>query len=367
MALSTVKRYALDPTGANPNNFVSREPHTLNPKATLEEVRVFSPSYGAFFANAVSIWDKNTGRQLQRGVDYRLNELVVDASLTFGQEICQFIVITNGTVANQVEISYQCLGGHYQNDASAVHNIYETFLNDNRAVDWENVGNKPSTFPPSEHLHLLEDIVGFGPVIVAIERMREAILLQNAPAFEALINWVKNRSAEVASELEIREMQQVGKMMSLERLLYSTRHLNFNAITYRPNMRNVRAGDAVQFTLSSTNFHQREDLYWTLRPVATNPDWFPSQGGMVSVINQEAEFSVATINPAAIVESAQLEFQIDLRRNSQNGPIVAESGPLMLQVGRDAMGVLFDLFTTCCWHSVPLKRNQKSRFIILNK
>lgn len=367
MALSTVKRYALDKTGASPDNFISREPHTLNVKATLEEVRVFSPLYGAFFANAMSVWDKSTGRQLQRGVDYRLNELVVDASLTFGQEICQFIVVTNGTVSSQVEISYQCLGGHYQNDASAVHNIYETFLNDNRAVDWSNVGNKPATFPPSAHLHLLEDIVGFGPVVVAIERLREAIILQNAPAFEALIEWVKNRSAEVATEVEIREMQQVGKMVSLERLLFATRYLNFNAITYRPDQRTVRAGDAVRFTISSTNFNPREDLHWTLRPVATNPDWFPAVGGMVSVINQEAEFSVATIPPATNMESSQLEFQIDLRRNNQNGPIIAESGPLMLQVGRDSMGVLFDLFTTCCWHSVPLKRNQKSRFILLNK
>lgn len=191
-----IYRYPLDPTGKNRDNFIDREPHQLTPKARVTDVRVFSPLYGPFFAQSVVIIDKVDGRTLVPDVDYVCSDLLQDPSLKFAQEISQFVVIKNGMVSNNIEVSYQVLGGNYQNDSTAVIHVFETFLNDGRAVDWDDITGKPPGFPPSPHIHMLDDIIGWGPVIVALERVRDAILMGNTATFENFLDWFKKRDVE---------------------------------------------------------------------------------------------------------------------------------------------------------------------------
>lgn len=186
-------RYPLDKTGENPNNYVGNERHSLNPQSNLTNVRVLAPNYGPFFSESLRIVDLADGRTLTKDIDYKVTDLLQDASLSFAKPIGQFAVIINGYVSNEVSVSYQVLGGNYQNDATAVQHVFETFLNDTRPVDWSNISGKPLTYPPSLHLHLLEDIIGFGPVIVALEQIKDAILLSNTPVLQSLIDWVNTR------------------------------------------------------------------------------------------------------------------------------------------------------------------------------
>lgn len=187
-------RYPLDPTGVNPDNLVVREKHSLIPKARPTDVRVACPKYGPFYGHSnLTILDAANGRALDRDIDYKVTDLLQDPTLSFGQNISQFIVITNGAVSNELEISYQVLGGNYQNDTTAVKHAFETFLNDTRPVDWSNITGRPATFPPSLHLHLLSDIINFGPLVVAIDALKDAKLLNNTPMFEALIDWINSK------------------------------------------------------------------------------------------------------------------------------------------------------------------------------
>lgn len=223
-----IYRYALDVTGENPDNHVSGERHSLIPKADLTDVRVFSPKYGPFFANHIlRIFDRANGRQLVRGQDFKVTDLLQDPALKTGQDIGQFIVITNGQVSNEVEIHYQVLGGNYQNDATAVQHVFETFLNDVRPVDWANVSGKPLTYPPTAHLHLLEDVIGFGPLVVAIDNLRDAVLLNNTPMYEALIDWVNNRPSSWANVVD---MPTTVDGYGITDAVKTTRRINTNAL-----------------------------------------------------------------------------------------------------------------------------------------
>lgn len=192
---TAVFRYPLDVTGENPDNYVAAEPHSLVPKSDLTDVRVIVPLYGPFFGDSVRIIDRANGRQLDRS-EYKITDLLQDPTLITGKEIGQFIVVTNGMISNEVEIHYQVLGGNYQNDSSAIQHVYETFLNDYRPVDWTNISGKPLSYPPSLHIHLLEDVIGFGPLVTAIENLREAIILKNIPMYESLIDWVNQRTTD---------------------------------------------------------------------------------------------------------------------------------------------------------------------------
>lgn len=188
-----IYRYPLDKTGVNPDNLVNREQHSLTPMSRPTDVRVAAPHYGPFFAESIVVRDRSNGITLVKGADYKVTDLLQDPTLSFGKEIGQFIVIMNGAVSNEIEISYQVLGGNYQNDATSVQHVFQTFLNDTRPVDWNDISGKPTTFPPSLHIHLLDDVIGWGPVIVALEQVRDAILLSNTPMFEAIIDWVNER------------------------------------------------------------------------------------------------------------------------------------------------------------------------------
>lgn len=361
-----IYRYDLDKTGVNPNNFVSREKHTLQPKERPGDVRVTSPTYGPFYAESLQMWDVDTGRLLTRGTDYIPTELLGDASATFGKEICQYIVVVNFAVSNNIEISYQVLGGNYQNNGSVVQNVFETFLNDTRPVDWTNVMNKPATYPPSLHMHLLQDIIGFGPLVVALERIRQAILLSNVPMFEALIDWIKNRTLNSVTEQEIRNMSPVNKVVTFDKLLYATRYLNFNAVTYRPSIRVMTSGTEISFKISSTNFLPVETLYWTVRHIDTTNSNFSASNGYVAVVNQEGSFVVNTlVNTEG--DNRMLNFEVDLRRNGIDGPVIAESGPMSMSVGKVGIDLLFRYLTTCCPRRPGIQRNAMSRYVLLTK
>lgn len=166
-----IPRYELDPTGLNPSNLIIDEPHVLSNR----EVRSISVNYGPFFNNSVIVKDGST--VLVNGVDYQCSELHQEATLKYGKEISTVILILNTNVHTNVTVTYQTLGGHYLNDGQIIASLYESVINDNRPVDWENVFNKPGFFPPTLHRHLLEDVYGFEAVVDALERIRNAITL----------------------------------------------------------------------------------------------------------------------------------------------------------------------------------------------
>lgn len=182
-------RFAYDKTGVNPDNLVMSEVHTLS----TNQVRACAPTYGAFFTESLQVYDHSTDRLLQYGTQYRVVELLQDATIRLGKEVCLLILIMDTNVSSQIRINYQALGGMYQNDASGILSMYETIAKDNRTVDWINVLNKPLDYPPTLHNHLFEDIYGFEPLVDAIERLRNAIIMGNVPAFEGMIDWVSQQ------------------------------------------------------------------------------------------------------------------------------------------------------------------------------
>lgn len=322
-------RYQLDPTGENPNNLVVGEVHPLDDFP----VRVLVPYYGPFYKDSIILYDLATNAPLDKK-DYSTLHLVQDATLNFGQEVCEVIIISNPAVSNTVSLTYQNVGGNYQNNAQAVADTLQTLLKDGRKVDWvKGIFDKPYQYNPSIHPHLFNDVVGFAPLIVALERVAQAVTLSNVPAFEALITWVKDFQKSWVSEQEIRNMNPVEKIVSLERLLFAAKHLNFNAITFRPSTNKINIGGAVSFTISCTNLARGENLFWTVEHSllgdGTTDSMFGSNSGIITPINQEASFNLNTLRSAP--RFGQFHFRVVLRRNSVNGPILAETDLLTIE------------------------------------
>ena len=359
----TLIRYALDPTGVNPNNHVTGEVHTLS----AAQIRSVAPDYGPFYSESMVVYDHGTNTLLVRGTHYQFVDLLQDPSLQFGQEICQLITILDSTVSNQVRLDYQVLGGYYQNSSKAIGDLFETFLADNRPVDWTSVLNKPYQYPPTLHPHQLFDVTGFGPLVVAIERVTQAVTLSSIPAMEELIDWVTTQLTP-ASEQEIKDMALVDKVMTLKQMIYATKYLNFNSVKFRSNTRSIILGNWFNFTISSTNFNHSETLYWTLRSVAgLLPEYFSVQNGPVNVVEQEGSFNLTTILGTA--NHGVVRFIVELRRNSTTGPVVAESAELSVILPSTSTGDAGSLSrglwdTVCCLMEPDIQITPESMYLV---
>jgi len=172
----------LDITGTNLNNRIVDEPHSLSNRPT----RSIAPSYGPFYAESLIVKDGAT--ILLRGVDYQIVELHQEATAKYGKEISSVILIINQNVSSNVTITYQALGGQYTYADTAIANMYQSVINDNRPINWSSILDKPTEFNPSIHRHLLEDIYGFEPVVDYLERIKRAITLGQTTIVLEIIN-----------------------------------------------------------------------------------------------------------------------------------------------------------------------------------
>ena len=344
-------RYPLDPTGHNPNNLVLGEVHTLS----NAQVRVVAPIYGPFYKEGLTVYDHEAGVLLTKDVDYEVAHLLQDASLTFGQDVYQVLLIKNRAVSPKIRLDYQNVGGNYQNSAKAIADAFETFRTDNRPIDWTNVLNKQYQYPPSLHMHLLEDVVGFGSLVVALERIGQAITLSNIPAFESLIDWVKAFNHNFATDQDVVEMAPVERLVNMQVLLKTLDKYNFNAITFQPSTRKAKLGASFTFSVQCTNYQAGEGLYWTVEhdgsSLGTEDRMFGVTSGFVSIINQQATFVVPTLKKSS-TKYGDLRFSVKLRRNNVTGPVVADSGMLFLTNKDPRMDEQFMTLSGGLWEHV---------------
>lgn len=361
MPAAPLIRYPLDPTGENPDNLVSGEVKSLS----VAQIRAAAPIYGPFFTESLIVYDHGTNRLLVRGVDYQCVEMLQEATLRFGKEIAQLVLIVNPTVTNQIRLSYQTLGGLYQNNTDGLIQMYETVMSDARPVDWINVLNKPTQYTPTLHRHLLEDVVGFEPVVVALERIRNAIVLSDVPAFEALIDWVKSRGLTIS---DLDNGTGAGKFVTYEALLEAMKTMNFNAITTDPVITQVSVGEQKQVSLSTTNMDNGSVIYWTIEHRGTTPGDFSTTSGLININNNRGLFNFSII---ANLERSQNKFDVAFRKGSPTGPIIGKLEGIKLlwsggnpNPGPNGENSMMQLLTACCLHEPGIKVTAKSYHLL---
>ena len=166
-------KYPLDLTGLRPENLVTNESHT----APRERARGFAPLYGAFFTKSMRIVHVATGKPLVKGVDFIALHLYEKATRATGQEICAAVQIINEDLDGEFLMTYQVVGGEFSSNVSVIEELLEALALDNRPVKWAEILGLPNAYPPSGHLHDVDDLYGFEYMVEALDRVRSAILL----------------------------------------------------------------------------------------------------------------------------------------------------------------------------------------------
>lgn len=338
-----VIRFTLDPTGVNPNNLVINENHTLDARV---QVRAVAPIYGAFYQNSLVIKDTSTNTQLT-STQFSCVELLQDPTMRFGQGVYALILITDKTVSNTVSINYQVVGGDYQNSAETVVAAYQALIGDNRPVDWANVLNKPVSYPPSLHEHLLSDVYGFQSIVASLERIRNAIVLSDVPTLEAVLNWAWNNWGELQNlplmtQADADSGVPSKKYVTFDMLLYLLDiYKGGSRITSYVSTKSLAQGYAVNVLVNTFDYANDTRLYWTLSHLSTTPSDFSATAGSFS-INQNTGSLTVQLSGTVPTLGTEL-FRIQIRKGSPQGQVIALTDAITIGYQQDISKVTAQL------------------------
>lgn len=325
-----IQRYAEDPTGINPDNLVSGEEHFLSDRP----IRIVVPKYGMFYTESLRIYDGATMQPLLKGRDFKIPVISQEASLRFAKEIGDAILIENRDVSDRVILTYQVLGGSFQNNIENIILMYEAWLNDQRGVDWTTgVFGKPMDYPPSIHNHPLSELFGFESFNFMLERVVQAILMGNTAAFEELMRSIDEREV---TEANIDAMEMVSRPVSLRRLVYAMDKLNFNTILLTPDSYDIRRTKDLTVSVRVTNMPNDEELFWSVEHGTTEVNDFTLSSGNVTLKNGMATFKVR--GKPSVVGVEHRYFRILIRKNGPMGHIMSRSYPIQLRGRRVIKG-----------------------------
>lgn len=191
----TLVRYALDPSGTNPDNLVRNEPHVLSDR----RYRAVAPTYGAFYTQGFAMVDTFNGRILDQGVDYEFSELYQTPTVKYGKEVVGCAIVINPAVSANVTVTYQALGADYSGNVDALVHFLASRTDDNVSTSYLDVMGKSTLFVPSPHIHDLGDGMGFEFLVFALERLRSALVWGDSEAVVGLNEKVSNAINDVAN------------------------------------------------------------------------------------------------------------------------------------------------------------------------
>lgn len=185
--------YEFDPSGGLAANRVPPESHTITP-ANGSDFDVIIPSFAPFFRKGMVVKHITSGQTLVEGIHFDLGYKFEAASKQTATPIYGAIVITDRTLSGQLTVEYQTLGGEWVMDTQEILTLLQNVKTDPRTVRWEDVIDKPITFPPVDHLHHSDDLVGMDDVTKGIEAIRVAVGDSAGKALSALLEHLRDHA-----------------------------------------------------------------------------------------------------------------------------------------------------------------------------
>lgn len=320
--MSMTYRYPEDPTGANPDNLVSGERRSLEDRP----IRVAIPKYSPFFTASLVVYDSETQKPLVKGVDYQVPVILQEATLRYGMEVGDALLILNPAVSSTIILTYQAVGGPVQNNIDNLVKLYDGLMNDTRGIDWQTgVFGKPASYPPSPHPTQLSDIYGFEPLTFALERIQQAILLGNTPAYEMLFEALK---ANVASKQEIEAGDPLPKFLTLEGLIAALDQYNFNSMVVKPMTGSLSNGASLWFDVTASNVPDNVSLFWTIEKESAQAYDFVANSGVFSLTNGVGRFMIQAVFDQE--REGDEIFRVAVRKTRVDGHILAKTRPITL-------------------------------------
>lgn len=163
--------YAFDPDGTKAANWIKGERHTITPRNGID-FNYIIPKCAPFFQKDFRIYtltQQGVKKYLVEGVDFNYGYRFLGAIKNIGMPVYGAIRFVNRQYAGDIYLEYRTLGGEWTLDAAEIGRILLEWQLNPITTTWEQVVNKPLTFPVLDHKHDIEKFVGFDEVVKAIK------------------------------------------------------------------------------------------------------------------------------------------------------------------------------------------------------
>lgn len=176
--------YPFDPTGVNQANLIVNDQHIVTAN-NYEDYYFVVPKFGPFFNESMVVTQSVAGvtRVMVEGIEYAGCLPFIGASRSIGKLVYGAISFTDPNITGVVSLKYQTLGGAYIFDDQYVLTIIADRVYNPRITTYEQVTDKPTLFPPTNHQWNLVDLVGQSSVVDALIRIEQAILSRVSDLF----------------------------------------------------------------------------------------------------------------------------------------------------------------------------------------
>lgn len=188
--IPNIYRYPLDLTGDSNNNYMTGEVRAIGTAPN----RAIAPQAGAFFGASMQITDLVTNKDLLP-TQFQFQYLHTEATTRTGEEVWGVVVITDPTVAPNVSLSYQALGGENNGTTGTLLKELTTLSNDDRPVALTNITGKPSSYTPVPHMHWIGDTYDWDYVVTALELCLNAMSLAKAASYDSTLTYIDQQMA----------------------------------------------------------------------------------------------------------------------------------------------------------------------------
>ena len=168
--------FPVDSTGEAKANRRLREPHLLADTGT-NYVRAVSLDMGVFFVDTVKVYDKITGIELKREIDFLFTEYYSSLSVIFKKDLAGTLIVTNPLVNSEIEVSYNFLGSLYKDTITNIGNTInaEASRREISNLQWDML-NKCKPILPSDYVRNIGAGIGFETIVFALERIRSTLM-----------------------------------------------------------------------------------------------------------------------------------------------------------------------------------------------
>lgn len=177
--------YPLDLTGASPANLITNEVHTF----TTANDRIFPLSAGPFYTTGLAVYHGVTNVLLAPVTQYKALQMHRAGSLVSGKEVCAIVIVEDPSVP-AVRVEYQCIGGIYSSEATLIRDLIDNNPLPEGPTIWGQIIGTPVQFPPTEHLHHVDNLYGAEEIVAVLERLRMAIAAGDSPSIAAIYQHV---------------------------------------------------------------------------------------------------------------------------------------------------------------------------------
>ncbi len=164
--------YPLDETGIAPDNLVTEYQSMVT---LTNDNRIIVPNATPFFSGGLIVTHWPSGKELVENSDFYLGYRYRELENTLNLKLYGAIVITNVGLGGSFQLDYQTIGGNYIKPQPKVLEFLTNYLTNPRITDWENVLNKPPSYPVKEHTYSHVDHVNLDDVETSLLGIRDAI------------------------------------------------------------------------------------------------------------------------------------------------------------------------------------------------